>query len=136
MVCIESKQAYVYGREKRECDKKTIYMHRQIMHAPKGFDVDHRDHNTLDNRRSNLRVCTRSQNLQNKRPQGGVSEYKGVRWHTQIRRWHARIKLNGKRTSLGCFTDEVKAAKAYDKAAREMFGEFACTNFKETEPIT
>ena len=95
-----------------------------------GFKLtDHRDGDGLNNQRSNLREATVSQNQRNARgARNSSSQYKGVGWQSQIGRWRAYIWLDGKSKHLGTFTDEVEAAKAYDAAAREHFGEFARLN--------
>jgi len=109
---------------------KRLPMHRLIMDEPKGLFVDHRDHNGLNNRKTNLRLCTKKQNQENRRPnRGGTSKYKGVHWCNTYKKFRARICHNGKRIHLGYFEDEIEAAKAYDKKARELFGEFAYLNF-------
>lgn len=105
-----------------------ILMHREIMKAPKGIDVDHRNHNGLDNQRHNLRVCTRSQNQQNRQITCGISKYKGVCWHKGRKTWVAYIITNKKQLHLGCYDSEIEAARAYDKAALELFKDFAYTN--------
>ncbi|KKN71936.1 hypothetical protein LCGC14_0415820 [marine sediment metagenome] len=104
-------------------------MHRKIMDAPKGMVVDHINHNTLDNRRANMRVCTNSQNSCNSLPVEGSSKYKGVHWSEYQERWVAQIKLDYKYHNVGVFKDEIKAAEAYDEKAIELFGEFAYLNF-------
>ena len=110
--------------------QKTVKLHRFILGFPDSF-IDHVNHNGLDNRRSNLRLCTRSQNQQNRLPERGkTSAYKGVNWNKRNRIWYAKIKHNGKGFHLGCFRSEVRAAKAYDDAAKENFGEFAYLNFR------
>jgi hypothetical protein len=89
--------------------------------------TDHENHDGLDNRRANLRPATRRQNLHNQRPvRGGTSQYKGV--SRRGNRWRARIKVNGQEIALGYFSAETDAARAYDTAAVEHFGEFACLN--------
>ncbi len=113
--------------------RRQVYMHRQILNPPPGFECDHINGNGLDNRRCNLRVCTHSQNLQNQRIGGGASEFKGVHWYKRDKIWHAQIKHSGKRHHLGVFTDETDAARAYDTAAREHFGNFARLNFPKGE---
>ena len=110
----------------------TILMHREIMRAPKGVICDHKNHNGLYNRKSNLRLCTNAQNQYNKRPKEGcASRYKGVVWRKDRKRWRAQIGFKRKRIHLGNFDDEVKAALAYDDKAAELFGEFAYLNFPE-----
>ena len=103
--------------------------------------IDHKDGNTLDNRKLNLRKCSHSQNHGNskKTTSKTSSKYKGVTFHKRTERWRAIIGLTNFlgqyiRISLGCFVIEEDAAKAYDEAARKHFGEFACLNFpKEGE---
>jgi hypothetical protein len=107
-----------------------LSMHRMVVNAPKGLFVDHINHNGLDNRKANLRICTNLQNLRNKRPKTGcTSEYKGVHWCKGRNKFRANIYLNKKAIHLGYFHDEIAAAKAYDEKARELFGEFAYLNF-------
>ena len=100
------------------------------MEAPDHLFVDHIDHNGLNNRRSNLRLCTTAQNARNVFSyKGSTSKYKGVCWYKEGRKWAAKIKLNNKAYHLGLFEDETEAAIAYDKKARELHGEFGCLNF-------
>jgi hypothetical protein len=118
--------------------KRTNFkMHRFIVGAKQGEQVDHKDRDTLNNQRYNLRRATDSQNQQNKikKPKCS-SEYKGVCWKESHKQWYASIsagprRSNGrsKRIFLGLFSSEIKAAKAYDRAARKFFGKFAHTNF-------
>lgn len=117
----------VQGRKKGT--KEIVYMHRVILGlGPDDPEVDHKDGDPLNNQKENLRLATRSQQLANsvKRP-GTSSRYKGVTRHQG--RWMAQIKVNGKHIYLGMFGDEEDAARAYDKAAKEAFGEFAKPNF-------
>lgn len=115
--------------------KRTSYikMHRLIMGVtdPKIL-VDHRDKNPLNNQRKNLRLCSKSQNAMNsKRPRTNTSGYKGVFWHDGDKNWAAAIMLNQKPKYLGGFKTPEMAARAYDAAARNLFGEFASLNFQE-----
>ena len=103
-------------------------MHNVIMKPSEGFIVDHINGNGLDNRRSNLRIVTRQQNTFNSVHKGGTSKYKGVALDKESGLWRAYIAKDGKRTWLGRFPDELSAAIAYDKAAKDMFGEYAKLN--------
>ena len=109
----------------------SISMHRFILNLHKADGhVDHINGNTLDNRRSNLRTVTRSQNQMNaKRREDNTSGYKGVSRHNN--KWMARISINGKRFFLGHFDTPIEAAKAYDTVAKEYCKEFAQLNFPE-----
>ncbi len=92
--------------------------------------VDHYDHDRANNRLNNLRVVTAQQNQFNQsNTKGFSSKYKGVTFFKRDRKWQARIGYNGKTTHLGLFDTEVRAAKAYDKAARRLFGEYKNLNF-------
>lgn len=113
--------------------QKTIYMHRVILRLPKDVQADHINGRGLDNRKQNLRIATVAQNHFNQQSPrlGCVSKFKGVVWDKRSQKWMARIRFNYKRYYLGLFDKEVRAAKAYNKAARELFGEFAALNIFE-----
>jgi len=114
---------------------KGILMHRQIMQPPKGMVVDHIDGNRANNCRFNLRVCTPQENTLNQRKQSGLSSrFKGVGYCKRRRKWYARISFRGDEIWLGCFTDEVEAARAYDRKAVELFGAYARLNFPREWP--
>lgn len=114
--------------------KHTIKMHRAIAKANPGEAVDHINGNGLDNRKSNLRICTGSQNAMNQRPQlGRTSKYKGVYRHKGKNKWIASIGINRKVKSIGSFNTELEAAKAYDNEARKLFGEYARVNFPDEQ---
>ena len=111
---------------------KKVCMHRQILHAPSGMLVDHIDRNGLNNRKSNLRVCTAAQNCCNRGPnRNGSSKYKGVYWHKRNKKWLVGISAPQKRLFLGSFVDQLEAAIAYDRKAEVLFGEFAYLNFPD-----
>jgi len=111
--------------------RKTILMHRQILglvNAGYKVHTDHINHNGLDNRRCNLRRCTNSQNQQNQRSLNShSSQFKGVRL-TIYKTYQSQIIVNKKYLHLGTFKIEIKAARAYDKAAKKHFGQFAYIN--------
>lgn len=101
-------------------------MHRQIMEFPFGKEVDHKDGDGLNNRRSNLRLANNSENSRNRGAQSNSKTgIKGVSWKAKSKKWQAQIKLNGKVYYLGVFTNIEDAAQSYAKAAKEMHGEFA-----------
>ena len=111
---------------------KFIQMHRLITDAPRHLVVDHIDRNGLNNTRKNLRLCTVKQNRYNCSSRKRCSsKYKGVSWNAEKRKFCAKITYEGKVHHLGCFTDEKEAARAYDKQARVLFGEFAYLNFPD-----
>ena len=97
---------------------------------PDGLIVDHKDRNTLNNLKENLRAVTYSQNSMNKRGNKiATSDYKGVSWHKQKGKWVSAIKINGSHKHLGFFHEEYLAALAYDTAAKANHGEYAFLNF-------
>lgn len=111
---------------------KEILLHRLILERVlgrelvKGEFVDHKDGDSLNNSRDNLRVATHKQNAQNrKKHSNGQPKYKGISWHKRVGKYAARIWVDGKLKHLGYFTDPAEAHEAYKRAAREHFGEFA-----------
>lgn len=104
-----------------------IYLHRMLMGNPEGMQVDHINSNSLDNRLSNLRLCTSKQNHQNRKANSdSTSAYVGVSHHCHNQSWIA--KCCG--VYLGSFVSEMEAALAYDTAASATYGQFANLNFK------
>ena len=112
-----------------KCKPRTLLMHREILRLPKSVQLDHINHNGLDNRKCNLRICNYAENQYNQKKRGGTSEYKGVFWHKKDKRWYAQIHPDYTGIHLGSFQEEVDAAKAYDAKAIELYGEFAYLNF-------
>lgn len=114
----------------------TLYMHNLLMCPPSGYEVDHKNRNGLDNRKDNLRYASRSQNNQNKKMRHiykgkpTSSRFKGVFYDNKCKNknWKAQIIYNKKIIRLGRFDTEIEAAKAYNKKAKELFGEFAFYN--------
>jgi hypothetical protein len=113
--------------------RKKIWMHREVIDIPKHLLCDHINGNGLDNREANLRPATVSQNLCN-RPKTKAktrSKYKGLEWDKTQRKWKVRIQYNGRKIYLGSFSNEIDAARAYDKKAKGLFGQFAYLNFPD-----
>lgn len=106
--------------------QKTIWMHRQILNAPVGLEVDHADGNRSNNQRSNIRLCTRTENMQN-RPLTvkNTSGYKGVSFYKPLKKFQARIRISGMEKHLGFFDNVIDAAKAYKSAAITYHKSFA-----------
>lgn len=112
------------------------YLYRMLMNPSKDLTVDHINHNKLDNRRSNLRVCTLKENNKNRKVQNlenCTSKYKGVWWNKKRNIWTVQISINNKTTYVGVSKNEEEAAKLYDNAVRKHYGKFAATNFKTLE---
>ena len=102
-----------------------VYLHRILLAAKRGDYVDHKNLNTLDNRRQNLRLCTAQQNNRNRRKsKNNSSGYTGVSWYVAGKKWRAYIVLDYRQVHLGYFTNVESAREAYDEAARAYFGEF------------
>lgn len=107
---------------------KTVLLHRLIVNAPDGMDVDHVNGDGLDNRRQNLRLCTHAQNMRNKkRARSNTSGFKGVvRDGRPLKKpWQASVKVNGKRHYLGRYATPEEAHAAYCAGAGRLHGEFA-----------
>jgi hypothetical protein len=129
-VCVV-KPGRPYAYRRCPITRKNIAMHRQILKAPDGFDVDHKNRNTLDNQRSNIRIATRAQNRANTGPnQNSKTGYKGVRYvRAATKRPFIAFIRNGNYRHIGSFADPAEAARAYDAEARKLWGEFAFQNF-------
>lgn len=117
---------------------RTEYLHRAILSRVlrrellRSEQVDHINRDPLDNRRANLRLASNAENCRNRRrPENNTSGYKGVIRRKGYDRWRARIGLNGKRLHIGDYSTPEEAARAYDRVARELYGEFALLNFPD-----
>lgn len=123
---------YAIRNIRTKTGKRTkIRMHQEIVKAPKGHELDHKDRNGINNRSKNLRVVTHDQNIKNYGSIGGSSNYKGVSWSKQARKWRAQLRINYKQTHLGYFDSEKEAAIVYDNAAYKNSGVYAFLNFPE-----
>ena len=128
------KWQYYQGYARRTSDHKgsKTYMHNAILGVPEGLQADHINFNTLDNRRTNLRIVTPAENSQHRRPSIlNTSGFKGVTWHKGVGKWQAFVRTLGENYYLGLFHNREDAARAYDEAARRLFGEYAYLNYPE-----
>lgn len=128
--------AYAQRTDYTNGKRRGVLLHREVMAEilgrplEPGEEVDHINGNGLDNRRSNLRLATRSENGRNSRTRSdNTSGFKGVFWDKAAQKWRARIVVDGRRLYLGYYTDLVAAARMYDAAALAYHGAFASTNF-------
>lgn len=119
-----------YAYRKEYPSNKSIFMHRLLLNAPKGLQVDHINGNGLDNQRHNLRLATNRQNHYNlpKRRDGNTSTYKGVHLAPSGYGWETQIRVDGRTIHLGIFPTQHAAAIAYNEAALTHHGEFARLN--------
>lgn len=133
---IDNEDLPVIGNRKWHCTangyaaqrrgKNIVWMHRVIMDTPVGMDTDHINGDRLDNRRSNLRFATRSQNMINtSRRADNKSGHKGVTWSDRNHKWYACIRVSGKSISLGFYDSIYDASNAYKNASLKYFGDFA-----------
>jgi len=124
-----------HGGYARRAEKgKIVHMHRLLMDCPDEFEVDHINRNKLDNRKANLRIVTRQQNMFNKTGYAETSSrFKGVSWHSKDKLWHAQIRHDTKIKFIGAFEVEETAAAAYNHYAQLLFKEFAVLN--EVAPV-
>ena len=124
----QQRDHYAYRNERG----KTIFMHREIMQTPPGKVVDHKNHNPINNRRSNLWNCTSAAEPAQPRPPGNKSGFVGV--YPYGKKWLARIRSGGKVVYSQVFDDKVEAAKARDRKVYDLFGAFAYLNFPDEIP--
>lgn len=135
---VQKNRIYAAGAIKNNGKWQTTSMHREIMGLTKGDgkEVDHRNGNGLDNRRENLRLCTRSENIQNrhhKAKEGKASQYQGVYSVKKKNSWLASITKDYKQIHIGLYSNDKDAARAYDRKALELFGPDAKTNFPKED---
>ena len=123
------------GYASTRIEGKQVMMHRLILGVvdQPEIEVDHIHHNKLDNRRAMIRTCSRAENSRNRAKGRGYSNYKGVYRENYL--WHSEICCDQKVINLGRYRSEVTAAKAYDRAARDLFGDFCNPNFITHEPL-
>ena len=130
MWCAVPDVCNVYATRAQQRDGSTTKMHRLLMGTPDGMHTDHINGDGLDNRRANLRICTRAENMRNRRSnRGSSSRFLGVHFDRKSCVWRAQIRVGATTQMLGSFTDEVEAAIAYDDAAHRLYGDFARLNF-------
>jgi len=132
--CADKKGYAVRGIILKNGKTKIIKMHRLIMNAPDGADVDHINGKFSDNRRCNLRLCSRQQNLQNRKGYKNKKscKYKGV--YKSKKKWQVLISVNKKLLHIGMYSTSLEGAIAYDKAAIKYHKEFALLNFPKGQP--
>ena len=129
---------YYAARRTPRPNRTTILMHREVTDCPKGSMIDHINGNGLDNRRSNLRVCTMSENMMNRsKTRQNSTGYKGVynTGDSKLNPYRAKIQKNSKVYCLGHYNTPEEAARAYDAKAKELFGEFAHLNFPDEQSL-
>jgi hypothetical protein len=120
-------------------DKKTVYLGRFLLNLTDPLlQADHKDRNVLNNKRSNLRIATKSQNQFNRRitKSNKTSKYHGVCWNKNAGKWQMRLYTGKLPTIYKLFANEEKAAKEYDRLAKLYHGEFAVLNFPEEPKVS
>ena len=121
---------YAMRRVRHGGKLKAIMMHRLLLNTPENMDVDHRDHNGLNNQKLNLRNCTRTQNQMHQKKRKNI-KYKGVSFYKRYNKFRVQITISkGNRKQLGYYNSEEQAARVYDETAKKYHGEFAVLNFK------
>lgn len=106
-------------------------MHRDILKANDNVEIDHRDHDGLNNQRRNLRRCAPSENTYHyQKPVTNTSGFVGVWWNAAAKKWQAAVSYRGKNRHVGLFKNQRQAAEARDKMAKSFRKKFAFLNFK------
>ena len=124
-----TRSGYAVRTEKQLGRKVYIFMHRLIVNAPKNKVADHIDRNSLNNQRSNLRICTQAENSRNATlSKNNTSGFNGVTWCKSGKKWRVLIEVDRIKKNIGLFSCKVEAAKAYNEAAIKYHGEFAKIN--------
>lgn len=134
--CVSGRNPHLYAVTNLPAmngSRPQIAMHRLIARPASGMVVDHINGDTLDNRRANLRVCAHRKNIASSRSRTGISAFKGVTFDKARNRWVAQIKVDYRRIHLGRYPTEIEAARAYDAAALNAWGDFALLNFTRAE---
>lgn len=118
-------KVYAYRKVSILGKQTIVYLHRNLLFAPAGHEIDHINGNSLDNTRSNLRVVTKQQNKFNRGAlSNNTSGYKGVSWCKQKKKWKAAISVNGKTLNLGSYEDIKEASFAYEEVSNYYHGHF------------
>lgn len=127
-ICRNGTAYTIYAARKE--NKKSVLMHREIMNVSSGLTVDHKNGDGLDNRKENLRICSHSQNMQNRIARKTPKcRYKGVKMvKSSVNPYLAYLRCGGKFVNLGVHATAERAAMAYNDGARKFFGEFAKVN--------
>lgn len=121
----QNSDGYAVCNIQRDNQWFTILMHRLVMDAPDGVEIDHIHGNTLDNRKAELRIVTQSDNKKNRAMYtNNKSGYKGVSWNAPKQKWVANIQCDGQQFYLGAFSSSYDAHVCYEKAAKELFGAY------------
>lgn len=125
----DGRYAVTHYRDFLGAPRRNLRLHRFVLSAKKGESIDHVNHDTLDNRKENLRRCSHAENNWNKGLTAlNTSGFKGVYFHKASKKYMARIKVYGKTYYLGIFDDVKDAVLAYNKSAMKLHGVFAKLN--------
>lgn len=119
----DTKEGYACAtkRENITNKPKTLRMHKLILNCPKGMEIDHINRNKLDNRKCNLRICTKSENRHNVGVRSNsTSGIKGISFHKLTNKWQARIQINKKRITIGLFDNKNIALQEYKKYINKL----------------